>query len=201
MNDLLMTKPEVLVALLKLAYKPMEELYNIRFEYLKNIVSKAKGHSCFLYMKENLGCATDKELDWYVDRAVKSEKGRYIREQNAWTEEEHRRHEYSEIKPLADFNKKYEEVRKKLINESYSLSLCLNPGTDKAEFIDSLVGLKGNNFGRCIQDWIKDGAIKKRINPPDLHRTLSEYLPYVPSEVTIRKAFNNNFSDKRADAF
>jgi hypothetical protein len=192
---------DVLVAVFKLAPNPTEELRKFRFNKIMQMLEEAKGVSRQMYLEEGMPTIPEGKMESFIDDAIQSEKGMTTRIQNNWTEAEHRTIERSELKDLMDLFKVCDEVHQEFMEDSYSLKLILKPGVHEVEFLDSLADLKGNDFGRCIQDWCIKGAIKNSCGGTDLHRILSKHLSNVPSVQTLNKALRFEFEEKKRNSF
>lgn len=194
-------KKDVLVSVFKLTPNPTEELRKFRFNKIMQMLEEAKGISRQMYLEKGMPTIQEGKMESFIDDAIQSEEGMMIRIQNNWTETEHRSIERSELESLVDLIKVCKEVHQEFMEDSYSLKLILMPSVHEVEFLDSLADLKGNDFGRCIQDWCIKGAIKKSCGGTDLHRILSKHLSNVPSIQTLNKALRFEIEEKRRNAF
>ena len=192
---------DVLVAVFKLAPNPTEELRKFRFNKIMQMLEEAKGISRQMHLGNGMPDVSDGRMESYIDDVIQSERGMVTRIQNNWSEEEHRSIERAELKDLMDLIKVCDEVHQEFMEDSYSLKLVLKRGVHEVEFLDSLADLKGNDFGRCIQDWCIKGAIKNSCGGTDLHRILSKHLSNVPSVQTLNKALRFEFEEKKRNSF
>ena len=200
MNKRLMKK-EALVSLLKLATNPLEELSKFRFDTIKELANNARGCTFFMYLEEGMPTLSEYELCSFTNDAIVTKEGIATKMQNNWTHEEQRMYELSELKSLIELVNVCNAVQQELIEESYSFKFYLRPGINETEFLDSFTGLKGNDFGRCLQKWCIQGAIKKSCKGSELHRALCARLPNVPTVQTLNKALRLEIPDKRKERF
>ena len=195
------TNKDVLVAVFKLAPNPTEELRKFRFNKIMQMLEEAKGVSRQMYLEEGMPNNTDGRMESYIDDAIQSEEGAAIRDQSNWSEDEHRSIERSELKSLVDLIKVCDEVQEELVEDTFSLKLVLKPGVNETEFLDSFTGLKGRNWGRCLQAWKERGAIKNSCGGTDLHRILRKHLDYIPQVQVINLALSGSIPENKRNIF
>lgn len=200
MNKFL-TNKDVLVAVFKLAPNPTEELRKFRFNKIMQMLEEAKGVSRQMYLEEGMPTIPERKMESFIDDAIQSEEGMTNRIQNNWTEVEHRTIERSELKSLVVLIKVCDEVQEELVEDSFSLKLVLKRGVNETDFLDSFTGLKGRNWGRCLQAWKEKGAIKNSCGGTDLHRILTKHLDYVPQVQIINQALRFGFEDNKRNVF
>lgn len=194
-------KKDVLVSVFKLAPNPTEELRKFRFNKIMQMLEEAKGILCQMYLENGMPEITEERMEPYINDGIQSEEGVAIRSQNNWSEEEHRSIERSELKSLLDLIKVCDEVQEELVEDSFSLKLVLKRGVNETEFLDSFTGLKGRNWGRCLQGWKERGAIKNSCGGTDLLRILTKHLDYVPQVQVINQALRYGFEDNKRNVF
>ena len=192
---------DVLVAVFKLAPNPTEELRKFRFNKIMQMLEEAKGVSRQMYLEEGMPTIPEGKMESFIDDAIQSEEGMTTRIQNNWTEAEYRTIERSELKDLMDLIKVCKEVHQEFMEDFYSLKLVLKKGVNETEFLDSFTSLKGRNWGRCLQTWKEQGAIKKSCGGTDLRRILSKHLEYVPQVQVINQALRYGFEDNKRNVF
>ena len=195
------TNKDVLVAVFKLAPNPTEELRKFRFNKIMQMLEEAKGVSRQMYLEEGMPNNTDGRMESYIDDAIQSEEGAAIRDQSNWSEDEHRSIERSELKSLVDLIKVCDEVQEEFVEETFSLKLVLKHGVNESEFLDSFTGLKGRNWGRCLQAWKERGAIKNSCGGTDLHRILRKHLDYIPQVQVINLALSGSIPENKRNIF
>ena len=195
------TNKEVLVSVFKLAPNPTEEFRKFRFNKIMQMLEEAKGVSRQMYLENGMPVITVGRMESYIDDAIQSEKGMATRIQNNGTEAEHRSIERAELKDLMDLIKVCDEVHQKFMEDSYSLKLVLKRGVNETDFLDSFTGLKGRNWGRCLQAWKERGAIKNSCGGTDLHHILRKHLDYVPQVQVINQALRFGFEDNKRNVF
>ena len=195
------TNKDVLVSVFKLAPNPTEELRKFRFNKILQMLEDAKGVSCQMYLENGMPNITDGRMESYIDDAIQSEEGAAIRNQSNWSEDEHRSIERSELKSLVDLIKVCDELHQEFMEDSYSLKLVLKKGVNETEFLDSFTGLKGSNWGRCLQAWKERGAIKNSCGGTDLRRILTKHLDYIPQVQVINQALRFGFEDNKRNVF
>ena len=197
----LFTNKDVLVAVFKLAPNPTEELRKFRFNKIMQMLEEAKGVSRQMYLEEGMPTIPEGKMESFIDDAIQSEEGMTTKIQNNWTEAEYRTIERSELKDLMDLIKVCKEVHQEFMEDFYSLKLVLKKGVNETEFLDSFTSLKGRNWGRCLQTWKEQGAIKKSCGGTDLRRILSKHLEYVPQVQVINQALRYGFEDNKRNVF
>ena len=195
------TNKDVLVAVFKLAPNPTEKLRKFRFNKILQMLEEAKGVSRQMYLEKGMPTIPEGKMESYVNDAIQSEEGIAIRIQSNWSEDEHRSIERSELNSLVDLIKVCDEVHQEFMEDSYSLKLILKKGVNETEFLDSFTGLKGRNWGRCLQAWKERGAIKNSCGGTDLHRILRKHLDYVPQVQVINQALRFGFEDNKRNLF
>jgi len=195
------TNKDVLVAVFKLAPNPTEELRKFRFNKIMQMLEEAKGISRQMHLGNGMPDVSDGRMESYIDDVIQSERGMAIRIQNNWSEEEHRSIERAELKDFMDLIKVCDEVHQEFMEDSFSLKLVLKRGVNETEFLDSFTGLKGRNWGRCLQAWKERGAIKNSCGGTDLHRILRKHLDYVPQVQVINQALRYGFEDNKRNVF
>ena len=195
------TNKDVLVAVFKLAPNPTEKLRKFRFNKILQMLEEAKGVSRQMYLEKGMPTIPEGKMESYVNDAIQSEEGIAIRIQSNWSEDEHRSIERSELNSLVDLIKVCDEVHQEFMEDSYSLKLVLKRGVNETEFLDSFTGLKGRNWGRCLQAWKERGAIKNSCGGTDLHRILRKHLDYVPQVQVINQALRFGFEDNKRNLF
>ena len=195
------TNKDVLVAVFKLAPNPTEKLRKFRFNKILQMLEEAKGVSRQMYLEKGMPTIPEGKMESYVNDAIQSEEGIAIRIQSNWSEDEHRSIERSELNSLVDLIKVCDEVHQEFMEDSYSLKLVLKRGVNETEFLDSFTGLKGRNWGRCLQAWKERGAIKNSCGGTDLHRILRKHLDYVPQVQVINQALRYGFEDNKRNVF
>ncbi|MBO4985619.1 MAG: hypothetical protein J6C87_08270 [Bacteroides sp.] len=196
MNKHFMRK-EVLVSLLKLAANPLQELNQFRFATIKEMAEKAESVSFFMYLEKGMPAMSNHEIESLINDAIKTEESISTREKNGWSIEVQRISEQSELQSLIDFIKVCNDVQHEFIEDLHSLRYLLRPNVNEIEFLNSFLGLKGNDFGRCLQDWNIKGAIKCTCKGAELHRALSARLANVPTVQTLNKALRLEIPEKR----
>ena len=192
---------DVLVAVFKLAPNPTEELRKFRFNKIMQMLEEAKGVSRQMYLEEGMPTIPEGKMESFIDDAIQSEEGMTIRIQNNWTEAEHRSIERSELNSLVDLIKVSDEVQEEFVEETFSLKLVLKHGVNESEFLDSFTGLKGRNWGRCLQAWKERGAIKNSCGGTDLHRILRKHLDYIPQVQVINLALSGSIPENKRNIF
>ena len=195
------TNKDVLVAVFKLAPNPTEELRKFRFNKIMQMLEEAKGVSRQMYLEEGMPTISEGKMESYINDAIQSEEGAAIRDQSNWSEDEHRSIERSELKSLVDLIKVCDEVQEELVEDTFSLKLVLKRGVNETEFLDSFTGLKGRNWGRCLQAWKERGAIKNSCGGTDLHRILRKHLDYIPQVQVINLALSGSIPDNKRNIF
>ena len=195
------TNKDVLVAVFKLAPNPTEKLRKFRFNKILQMLEEAKGVSRQMYLEKGMPTIPEGKMESYVNDAIQSEEGIAIRIQSNWSEDEHRSIERSELNSLVDLIKVCDEVHQEFMEDSYSLKLILKKGVNETEFLDSFTGLKGRNWGRCLQAWKERGAIKNSCGGTDLHRILRKHLDYIPQVQVINQALRYGFEDNKRNVF
>ena len=195
------TNKDVLVAVFKLAPNPTEELRKFRFNKIMQMLEEAKGVSRQMYLEEGMPTIPEGKMESYINDAIQSEEGIAIRIQSNWSEDEHRSIERSELNSLVDLIKVCDEVQEEFVEETFSLKLVLKHGVNETEFLDSFTGLKGRNWGRCLQAWKERGAIKNSCGGTDLHRILRKHLDYIPQVQVINQALRYGFEDNKRNVF
>lgn len=194
-------KKDVLVSVFKLSPTPTEELRKFRFNKIMQMLEEAKGVSRQMYMEEGIQTIPEGKMEPFIDDAIQSEEGMTIRIQNNWSEDEHRSIERSELNSLVDLIKVFDEVQEELVEDTFSLKLVLKKGVNETEFLDSFTGLKGRNWGRCLQAWKERGAIKNSCGGTDLHRILSKHLEYVPQVQVVNLALSGSIPESKRNIF
>ena len=195
------TNKGALVTMFKLAPNPTEELRKFRFNKIMQMLEEAKGVSRQMYLEEGMLTIPEGKMESFIDDAIQSEEGIAIRIQSNWSEDEHRSIERSELNSLVDLIKVCDEVHQEFMEDSYSLKLVLKRGVNETEFLDSFTGLKGRNWGRCLQAWKERGAIKNSCGGTDLHRILRKHLDYIPQVQVINQALRYGFEDNKRNVF
>ena len=195
------TNKGALVTMFKLAPNPTEELRKFRFNKIMQMLEEAKGVSRQMYLEEGMPTIPEGKMESYINDAIQSEEGIAIRIQSNWSEDEHRSIERSELNSLVDLIKVCDEVQEEFVEETFSLKLVLKHGVNETEFLDSFTGLKGRNWGRCLQAWKERGAIKNSCGGTDLHRILRKHLDYVPQVQVINQALRFGFEDNKRNLF
>lgn len=195
------TNKDVLVAVFKLAPNPTEELRKFRFNKIMQMLEEAKGISRQMHLGNGMPDISDGRMESYIDDVIQSERGMATRIQNNWSEEEHRSIERAELKDLMDLIKVCKEVHQEFMEDSYSLKLILKKGVNETEFLDSFTGLKGRNWGRCLQAWKEKGAIKNSCGGTDLHRILTNHLDYVPQVQVVNLALSSSIPENKRNIF
>ena len=192
---------DVLVAVFKLAPNPTEELRKFRFNKIMQMLEEAKGVSRQMYLEEVMPTIPEGKMESFIDDVIQSEEGMTVRIQNNWTEAEHRSIERSELKDLMDLIKVCKEVHQEFMEDSYSLKLVLKKGVNETEFLDSFTGLKGRNWGRCLQAWKEKGGIKNSCTGTALHYILSKHLEYVPQVQVVNLALSGSIPENKRNIF
>ena len=192
---------DVLVAVFKLAPNPTEELRKFRFNKIMQMLEEAKGVSRQMYLEEGMPTIPEGKMESFIDDVIQSEEGMTARIQNNWTEAEHRSIERSELNSLVDLIKVSDEVQEEFVEETFSLKLVLKHGVNESEFLDSFTGLKGRNWGRCLQAWKERGAIKNSCGGTDLHRILRKHLDYIPQVQVINLALSGSIPENKRNIF
>ena len=195
------TNKDVLVAVFKLAPNPTEELRKFRFNKIMQLLEEANGVSRQIYLEEGMPTIPEGKMESYINDAIQSEEGIAIRIQSNWSEDEHRSIERSELNSLVDLIKVCDEVQEEFVEETFSLKLVLKHGVNETEFLDSFTGLKGRNWGRCLQAWKERGAIKNSCGGTDLHRILRKHLDYIPQVQVINLALSGSIPDNKRNIF
>jgi hypothetical protein len=195
------TNKDVLVAVFKLAPNPTEKLRKFRFNKILQMLEEAKGVSRQMYLEKGMPTIPEGKMESYVNDAIQSEEGIAIRIQSNWSEDEHRSIERSELNSLVDLIKVCDEVHQEFKEDSYSLKLVLKRGVNETEFLDSFTGLKGRNWGRCLQAWKERGAIKNSCGGTDLHRILKKHLDYIPQVQVINLALSGSIPENKRNIF
>lgn len=195
------TNKGALVTMFKLAPNPTEELRKFRFNKIMQMLEEAKGVSRQMYLEEGMPTIPEGKMESYVNDAIQSEEGIAIRIQSNWSKNEHRSIERSELNSLVDLIKVCDEVHQEFMEDSYSLKLVLKRGVNETEFLDSFTGLKGRNWGRCLQAWKERGAIKNSCGGTDLHRILRKYLDYIPQVQVINLALSGSIPENKRNLF
>ena len=195
------TNKDVLVAVFKLAPNPTEELRKFRFNKIMQLLEEAKGVSRQMYLEEGMPTISEGKMESYINDAIQSEEGIAIRIQSNWSEDEHRSIERSELNSLVDLIKVCDEVQEEFVEETFSLKLVLKHGVNESEFLDSFTGLKGRNWGRCLQAWKERGAIKNSCGGTDLHRILRKHLDYIPQVQVINLALSGSIPENKRNIF
>ena len=195
------TNKGALVTMFKLTPNPTEELRKFRFNKIMQMLEEAKGVSRQMYLEEGMPTIPEGKMESYINDAIQSEEGIAIRIQSNWSEDEHRSIERSELNSLVDLIKVCDEVQEEFVEETFSLKLVLKHGVNETEFLDSFTGLKGRNWGRCLQAWKERGAIKNSCGGTDLHRILRKHLDYIPQVQVINQALRYGFEDNKRNVF
>ena len=195
------TNKGALVTMFKLAPNPTEELRKFRFNKIMQLLEEAKGVSRQMYLEEGMPTISEGKMESYINDAIQSEEGIAIRIQSNWSEDEHRSIERSELNSLVDLIKVCDEVQEEFVEETFSLKLVLKHGVNESEFLDSFTGLKGRNWGRCLQAWKERGAIKNSCGGTDLHRILRKHLDYIPQVQVINLALSGSIPENKRNIF